>query len=99
MDDQRTNREGSSRMIRFSIATMLIAATMVGLWFSTFYHYAGSDDVRALFWLFIVIVPGAAAAYSQGAIRAFWGGFFAAEFALASKFLNGAPRFFWAINK
>jgi hypothetical protein len=101
MDDQRTNRaSGRSLIPRFSIATMLIVSAVVAVWFSTFYSYTGSDDVRAICWLAIVIAPGAAAAYSEGARRAFWGGFFTTEFVLANRsLLNGAPRFYWAINK
>jgi hypothetical protein len=101
MDDQRTNREsGRSLIPRFSIAALLIASAVVAVWFSTFYRYTGSDDVRATIWLAIVIVPGAAAAYSEGARRAFWGGFFATEFILVNRnILNGGPRFLWAVNK
>src|SRR4051812_39367293 len=101
MDDQGVDRKSSRGLIpRFSLATLLVATTALAVWFSTFYRYTGSDDVRAIFMLAIIIAPGAAAVYSEGAKRAFWGGFFATMFGLGSRlFLGGAPRFNWAMNK
>jgi hypothetical protein len=101
MDDQRTNRAGGRGLIpRFSLLTLLVAATFIAVWFSTFYRYQASSDVRALIAIILTISPGAAALYSDGARRAFWGGFCVTMFAMSNRqLLSWAPRFSWAINK
>jgi hypothetical protein len=84
-------------MPRFNLASLLIVIAVVALWLSTFTAYTGADDVRAFIMLAIVFASGAAAVYSTGAKRAFWGGFFAGTLAMGSRttFFAYSPRLTW----
>jgi hypothetical protein len=94
----RRGRMAGMKLPRFGMKTLLIIATAIALWLSTFSAYTGHEDVRGFVMLSVAIGSGATAVYSGGAKRAFWGGFFAAIATMGARgtFLSFSPRFAWA---
>lgn len=85
------------KLPRFGIKALLIVSTAIALWLSTFAGYRGAEDVRASIMLAVTIAAGAAAFYSDGAKRAFWGGVFAALLVMGTRatFTGLTPRMQW----
>jgi hypothetical protein len=85
------------KLPRFSLKTLLIVATALALWFSTFASYRGAEDVRGFVMLAVAVAAGAAACCSKGGRRAFWGGLCASLLIMGSRsqFVSFAPRLTW----
>ena len=85
-------------MPRFGLRFLLIAFTLVALWFSTLTAYPGVDDVRAFVLTAIVLMPCVAAYAYSGRRKAFWLGFSGTLLLMGTRqmFATFGAKFSWA---
>jgi hypothetical protein len=83
------------QMPNFGIKTLLIAFAAFALWLSAFSGYPGSDDIRSVILLLLLVASAAKAYCYTGRRKMFWLAFTVVMLAIAYNAGGFAPRFSW----
>jgi hypothetical protein len=85
-------------MPRFTLQSLFVAFTIIGIWLSTFTGYWGGQDIRACIWLLVIIGSALEAYWCIGRQKAFWLGFFAVMIATTFDAMSRdlGPQYDWA---